>query len=220
MDSRKSSGRDARRRLKRYTKNAEAIRALRLDRFLEPPAWQQRLVYQCDRQCRCRWSSVQQWPRPIGGPQNGLPQTPPITPPATAPIGPATRRPVPAPAPAPTQSARAADVVIIAAAASAAVANKSFFICSSPDFARRLPNTSSRSEPARHTRESHKFVAKLGRIFGRPDTRLACTHAFTITRRSMSAMLLMPVSAMVTSSSLRMISMARATPASPAAPRP
>ena len=37
-------------------------------------------------------------PRPTGGPQNGLPKTPPITPPATAPIGPATRRPVPAPA--------------------------------------------------------------------------------------------------------------------------
>jgi hypothetical protein len=69
-------------------------------------------------------------------------------------------------------------------------------------------------------RISHKFVAKLGRFLGRPTARFACTHPPTITCRLISAMLLMPVSAMVTSSSLRMISMARATPACPPAPRP
>ena len=78
----------------------------------------------------------------------------------------------------------------------------------------------SRGEPAGQKGISHKFVAKLGRIFDRPTSRLACVHPPTITCRLISAMLLTPVSAMVTSSSLRMISMARATPACPPAPSP
>jgi hypothetical protein len=47
-------------------------------------------------------------------------------------------------------------------------------------------------------------------------------HAQTaaITRRSISAMLVTPVSAMLMSSSFLMISMARVTPASPPAPSP
>ena len=69
-------------------------------------------------------------------------------------------------------------------------------------------------------RISHKFVAKLGRFLGRPAARFACAHPPTIICRLISAMLLTPVSAIVTSSSLRMISMARATPACPPAPRP
>src|SRR5262249_2686272 len=41
----------------------------------------------------------------FGGPQNGLPQIAPTTPPITAPGGPATTSPVPAPNAAPTASA-------------------------------------------------------------------------------------------------------------------
>jgi len=46
------------------------------------------------------------------------------------------------------------------------------------------------------------------------------SHQPAITRRSISPMLLIPVSAMLTLSSLRMISIARATPACPPAPSP
>src|SRR5579871_5495453 len=57
----------------------------------------------------------------MDGPQNGLPHTAPMTPPATAPTGPATTRPVPAPAAAPTMSARALEeTATIALAAMAA----------------------------------------------------------------------------------------------------
>jgi hypothetical protein len=58
---------------------------------------------------QCRWneSSVQQARGPLGGPQNGRPQKPPMKRPATAPGGPATNKPVPAPARAPIKSARA-----------------------------------------------------------------------------------------------------------------
>jgi len=141
-------------------------------------------------------------------------------PPATAPIGPATRRPVPAPAPAPTQSARAIGTATNTAAASAAVANRSFFIWFVPRLYSPAASRDRRGEPAPQTRISHKFVAKLGRILDRPTSRFACVHPPTITCRLISAMLLTPVSAIVTSSSLRMISMARATPACPPAPRP
>src|SRR5580693_6876047 len=64
-------------------------------------------AHQCRLQWRWKLLSVQQWPLPIEGPQNGLPQTAPTTPPTTAPGGPATTRPTPAPAAAPTISARA-----------------------------------------------------------------------------------------------------------------
>src|SRR5580704_11384456 len=57
----------------------------------------------------------------MGGPQNGLPHTAPITPPATAPTGPATTRPVPAPAAAPTMSACAVNGAAAIAASVAAV---------------------------------------------------------------------------------------------------
>src|SRR5579863_3139832 len=69
-----------------------------------PGTWG-RMTHQCFLQWRWKLLSVQQWPRLIDGPQNGLPQTAPTTPPTTAPGGPATRRPVPAPAAAPTMSA-------------------------------------------------------------------------------------------------------------------
>src|SRR5215475_1511443 len=75
-----------------------------------------------------------------------------MTPPATAPIGPATRRPVPAPAPAPTQSARAAGTAVTAAAAHTAVANRSFFICSSPDSTCRLHRATQHGNPARRAK--------------------------------------------------------------------
>ncbi len=75
-----------------------------------------------------RWKllSVQQWPLLIEGPQNGLPHTAPITPPTTAPGGPATRRPVPAPAAAPTMSARALDAANVAVIETIAAAIKSY----------------------------------------------------------------------------------------------
>ena len=56
--------------------------------------------------------STQHAPRLIGGPQNGWPKKPPITPPATAPTGPATSKPEPAPAAAPTMSACAAGEIV------------------------------------------------------------------------------------------------------------
>src|SRR5580658_3628772 len=80
-------------------------------------------AYQCLSQWRWKLLSVQQWPLPIEGPQNGLPQTAPTTPPTTAPGGPAISRPVPAPAAAPTMSARALEAA--AAVARIAVARKS-----------------------------------------------------------------------------------------------
>src|SRR5580704_15827796 len=86
--------------------------------------------FQCLSQWRWKLLSVQQWPRLIEGPQNGLPQTAPTTPPTTAPGGPATSRPVPAPATAPTESACAAETPI--APAKIAAANNPLRITSPP----------------------------------------------------------------------------------------
>src|SRR5262249_21370247 len=81
-------------------------------------------------QWRRKSLSVQQWLLLIEGPQNGLPQTAPTTPPTTAPGGPATRRPVPAPATAPTVSARAAEIPMVPA--KTATANNSLRIAPPP----------------------------------------------------------------------------------------
>src|SRR5580692_8347851 len=80
-------------------------------------------AHQCRLQWRWKLLSVQQWPLPIEGPQNGLPQTAPITPPTTAPGGPATSRPVPAPATAPTISARALEAAILLSKVAATTEN-------------------------------------------------------------------------------------------------
>ena len=135
--------------------------------------------------------------RLIEGPQNGLPQTAPTTPPTTAPGGPATTRPVPAPAAAPTMSARAlggpAATTKIAPLASAKLRITSPFPIASVAFLSRY--TYSRSLNGRRTTTNAAILA---------DPVLHCgDHAASI-----SAMVLTPDSAMVTSSSLRMISIA------------
>src|ERR1700739_4268626 len=83
------------------------------------------------------------------GPQNGLPQTAPTTPPTTAPGGPATIRPVPAPATAPTVSACAAETPI--APAKIAAANNPLRITSSP-----LPHRALDPSVNYHTIPFHK----------------------------------------------------------------